>query len=98
MFSMQFRSGAGISIQGRTVICIFEGIMDASVYVDIIQRALIPFVHKVYPDGHRFMQDNDSKHVSNTEVGSRLSSCQQHQIVENNFRVPIHKGQWDVLP
>ena len=51
-------------MRGRTGICIFEGIMDAPVYVDILQKTLVPFVHEVFPDGHRFMQDNDPKHNS----------------------------------
>ena len=34
------------------------------VYVDIIGKTLLPFVHEVFPDGHRFMQDNDPKQVS----------------------------------
>ena len=55
---------AGISMRGRTGICIFEGIMNAPVYVEILEKTLIPFVSEVYPDGHRFMQDNDPKHVS----------------------------------
>ena len=70
---------AGISMQGRTGICIFEGmrrpqykehynfvtgIMDAPVYVSILQQTLLPFIESVYPDGHRFTQDNDSKHTS----------------------------------
>ena len=38
--------------------------MDAPVYVDILQQTLLPFTSNVYPDGHRFMQDNDPKHVS----------------------------------
>ena len=33
--------------------------MDADMYVDILQRTLIPFITEVYPDGHRFIQDND---------------------------------------
>ena len=32
---------------------------------DILQHTLLPFIQCVYPDGHRFMQDNDPKHVSN---------------------------------
>ena len=38
--------------------------MDAQVYVNILQQTLLPFVRSVYPDGHRFMQDNDPKHIS----------------------------------
>ena len=53
--------------EGRTGICIFEGIMDAPAYVEILHKTLLPFVHEVFPDGHRFMQDNDPKH--NSKVG-----------------------------
>ena len=39
--------------------------MNAVLYVNILQETLIPFIKAVYPDQHRFMQDNDPKHVSN---------------------------------
>ena len=55
---------AAISKRGASGICIFEGIMVKEVYVDILERTLLPFIHDVFPDGHRFMQDNDPKHVS----------------------------------
>ena len=56
---------AGISWRGRTGICIFEGIMNAELYVKILISALLPFLRDVYPDGHKFMQGNDPKHTSN---------------------------------
>ena len=55
---------AGISEKGATEICIFEGIMNAALYTDILENTLVPFVNNRYPDGHKFMQDNDPKHTS----------------------------------
>ena len=67
---------AGISKRGSTGICIFDGIMDKDLYIAILDQTLIPFVKSVYPDGHRFMADNDPKHTS---------KAAQSFLVENNI-------------
>jgi len=56
---------AGISCKGRTGICIFDGIMKKELYVDILDKTLLPFRRDKFSDGnYRFMQDNDPKHVA----------------------------------
>ena len=47
---------AGISRKGRTGICVFEGKMNAELYVEILNNTLLPFIEKVLPD-HRLFQD-----------------------------------------
>ena len=55
---------AGISLHGRTGICIFDGIMKATIYTKILGKTLVPFIKDVYPSSHKFMANNDPKHMS----------------------------------
>ena len=43
--------------------------MNAPVFVSILERSLVSFTKAVYPDGNRFVQDNDPKHCSNYAKG-----------------------------
>lgn len=54
----------GISKRGATSVVIFTGIMTAVRYTKILDAALLPFVHHVFPSGYRFQQDNDPKHCA----------------------------------
>ena len=56
---------AGISWMGRTPIVIFDRILNAEGFVTILESALLPFLHDVYPSGHWLVMDNDPKHTSN---------------------------------
>ena len=55
---------AGISRRGATNIVMFDGIMTATRYGDILSASLVPFIKEKYPSSHRLYQDNDLKHTS----------------------------------
>ena len=62
---MKIHVWAGISMNGRTDLVMFDGIMDAVLYVRILREGLIPSAQRLYPGGnYLFMQDNDPKHTS----------------------------------
>ena len=44
---------------------LFTGTMNSTRFCSILDEGLQSFLREVYPDGHRFMQDNDPKHCSN---------------------------------
>ena len=53
-----------ISMRGATGICIFTGIMDKHLYIEILRDTLLLFISDVHPERHCLMADNDPKHNS----------------------------------
>lgn len=54
----------GISKRGATNVIMFTGLINAERLCTVLQAGLVPFIRRVYPDGHRLYQDNDPKHAS----------------------------------
>ena len=54
-------------MKGSTGVCVFDGIMKAPLYIQILENTLLPILRDVFPNGHHFMQDNDPKHTSRLE-------------------------------
>ena len=38
--------------------------IEATMYTQILEQTLLPFIRDVYPNGHKFMADNNPKHIS----------------------------------
>ena len=38
--------------------------MNAPLFINILKETLLPVIKDVYPESHRFMQDNDPKYTS----------------------------------
>ena len=54
----------------------FEGIIRKEVFIEILDRTLLPLVKDVYP---KFMQDSDPKHTS---------GCAEQWMKDNSINAP----------
>ena len=52
---------AGVSRHGATKICIFDGIMDADLYCNILETTLLPFIREKLPSSACLITQNRSK-------------------------------------
>ncbi len=64
--------------------------MDAPLYVNILENFLTPFIQEKFPQGHRFMQDNDPKHTS------RLAKAYMEEQSVNWWKTPASSA--DINP
>ena len=77
-------------------------IMKADMYTDILGTTLLPFIQDVYPDSHKFMQDNDPKHTSRHArqwIGSAKVNCffcllAFYRVVPVCTRSTVQCGEW----
>ena len=86
---------AGISVRGPTSITIFEGIMDAEMYIEILRQNLLPFIHSTYPTTHRFMQDNDPKHTS--KKAQEFFRENAIKLVEDSTRITTDESHRELM-
>jgi hypothetical protein len=53
-----------ISANGKIGLCMFEGIMNTKLYIDILKKNLLLAAKRHYGNDRRFQQDNDPKHTA----------------------------------
>ena len=75
-----------------TGVCIFEGIMDALLYIQLLEQTLMLSLKKVFPDSYWFMADNHPKYTSN----AAMKFLQDHQVAESPDCNPV-ENIWDEL-
>ena len=70
--------------------------MESIGYQTILERNLLPFIRKVYPDGHRMWQDNDPKHTSNSTKKWMKDNGIEHWVTPPES--PVSNQSYQTLP
>ena len=81
-------------------LCIFEGKMNAPLFAPTLRSSLLPFTNDVYPDGCRFVQDNDPKHCSKLARrfrNKKASTGGQHPQTPQTYVNPIENLWHDYI-
>lgn len=105
------KTSGGISRNGATALCIFEAIVTAPLYCDILERILLPFIQEKFPptNSYHFVQDNDLKHASRVAKEFFTSKsmnwshtppeCPDMNPIENLWHeLKEYNIRWDVKP
>lgn len=76
----------GISKRSATPVLIYTGIMRKEFYVaEIMDKVLLPFTRRAFPDGYRFQQDNDPKHTLSSKFFVFQIVNRKKKISPNNY-------------
>ena len=74
--------------------------MNADLYVEILEKYLVPFLQQKYPNGHNFMQDNDPKLISTSPIFFPITTStggrhhQKTQMLTENLWHELRKGDY----
>lgn len=90
---------AGISCKGKTNIVIFEGLMNAAGFIEVLETGLLPYMREV-DENARLMQYNDPKHAGIQCISLTLLYYYRLHVVgfESGWRTTMSTGATRLKP